>query len=324
MSQSTKRNNQEYLLLSLSAFAVFAIMPFAILRFVCNDWLIGVVDFVIVLGMATTFLYVYTTHKIKLPSIGLAIFSAIAAVATVHAKGVDNVYWVYPAVAAAYYLLQYHWASLITFLTVCFLSPVLYVGLDLIVFISILTSIFMTSIFGFFFSKSVRDQHQQLSDLATRDSLTKTGNRRALDEKLTELTAVQARRVSSVSLILLDLDHFKSINDEFGHLIGDQVLIRIVEIIEGRIRLTDSLYRFGGEEFVIVPLELTLEQAEQLAEQLRLLVENNVLVPENPVTISLGVAEYRDGETSEQWLNRADEALYQAKRSGRNKVCVAD
>lgn len=323
MHPPTKRNNQEYLLLALSAFAVFAITPFAVLRFARNDWLIGVLDVVIVIGMAITFLYVFTTHKTQHPSIVLAIFSAVAAVATVHIKGLDNIYWVYPAVVAAYYLLECNGASLLTFLTICFLFPVLYVELDLIAFISILTTIFMTSIFGFFFSKSVRDQHDQLSDLATRDSLTKTGNRRALDVKLAELTNVQARKASSVSLIILDLDHFKSINDEFGHMIGDQVLVRVVEIIEGRIRLTDALYRFGGEEFVIVPLELSLDVAEQLAEQLRLLVENNVLLPENPVTISLGVAEFRQGETSEQWLKRADEALYQAKRGGRNKVCGA-
>lgn len=324
MSRQVKRNNQEYLLLALSAFAVFAITPFAIIRFARNDWLIGAVDLVIVFGMAMTFIYVFATQKIEFPSIGLAIFSAVAAVASVYVKGVENIYWVYPAIVAAYYLLKSHWASMITFLSACFLIPVLYVDLDLIAFMSILTTIFMTSIFGFFFSNSVKEQHEQLSDLATKDSLTKTGNRRALDKKLAELTTAQARRASSVSLILLDLDHFKSINDEFGHMIGDQVLIRITEIIQGRIRLTDALYRFGGEEFVIVPLELTVGMAEKLAEQLRVLVENNVLVPENPVTISLGVAEYRQGETSEQWLNRADEALYQAKRSGRNKVCVAD
>jgi len=324
MPEQVKRDNQEYLLLALSAFAVIAITPFAVLRFARNDWLIGLVDTVVVLGMAITFLYVLITHKIKLPSIVLAVFSAVAAVASVHVKGVDNIYWAYPAVVAAYYLLDCNWASLITFVTVCFLTPVLYVGLDLIAFISIFTTIFMTSIFGFFFSKSVKDQHEQLSHLATRDSLTKAGNRRALDEKLAELTTVHTRRASPVSLILLDLDHFKAINDEFGHMIGDQALIRIAEIIQGRIRLTDTLYRFGGEEFVIVPLDLTLEIAVKLAEQLRILVENNVLIPENPVTISLGVAEYHQGETSEQWLNRADEALYQAKRSGRNRVCVAE
>jgi diguanylate cyclase (GGDEF)-like protein len=319
-----KRNNQEYLLLALSAFAVVAIIPFAFIRFVRQDWLIGMVDIVIVIGMTVTFIYVYKTCNIEIPSVGLAIFSAVAAVTSVYVKGVENIYWVYPAVVAAYYLLAYSWASLITFLVVCCLAPLLYTELDIVALISVLTTIFMTSMFGFFFSKSVSEQHDQLSNMATRDSLTKTGNRRALDDKLLEVTTTQARRNSKVSLILLDLDHFKLINDEFGHMIGDQVLVRIAEIIEGRIRLTDALYRFGGEEFVIVPLDMTLDLAEKLAEQLRILVENNVLVPENPVTISLGVAEYRQGETSKHWLNRADEALYQAKRSGRNRVCVTE
>lgn len=85
-----------------------------------------------------------------------------------------------------------------------------------------------------------------------------------------------------------------------------------------------GIYRFGGEEFVIVPLEQNFDSAQKLAEQLRILVENNVLVPENPITISLGVAEYQIGESGENWLSRADVALYQAKHSGRNRVCVAE
>ena len=107
-------------------------------------------------------------------------------------------------------------------------------------------------------------------------------------------------------------------------MIGEQVLIEIAKIIDGRIRMTDSLYRFGGEAFVIMPLKIDLEAARKLAEQLRVLVENNVLVYENPVTISLGVAQYKPEETSMNWLSRTDQALYQAKRNGRNIVCVSD
>jgi len=319
-----KRNTQEYLILALSAFASSTILIFAFIRYIREDWLIAIVDSAIALGMGMVFVYTYKTHRIKIPSIALSIFSAVAVTISIHIKGVDNVYWIYPAIVAAYYLLECHWASLLALLTMSFLAPVLYGELGFISFIAVLTTIFMTSIFGFFFSKSVREQHQKLSELATRDSLTSAGNRRAMDNRLQGVIAGQTRKASKVSLVLLDLDYFKKINDEYGHIIGDQVLINIVKIIEGRIRITDALYRFGGEEFVIVPLELDLEDAGKLAEQIRILVENNVLVPENPVTISLGVAEYQRDETSEKWLSRADEALYRAKSSGRNCVCLAD
>jgi len=182
----------------------------------------------------------------------------------------------------------------------------------------------MTSVFGFFFSKNIEDKHKKLTELATKDPLTGSGNRRALDIKLNELIVSQNRKKTTVSLILLDIDHFKLINDKHGHIIGDQILVHIANIIEGRIRVTDSLFRYGGEEFVIVPLELDLKSTEKLAQQLRTLVENYALIPENPVTISLGVAEYKHGESSDSWINRADEALYSAKNSGRNRVCTAE
>ena len=114
------------------------------------------------------------------------------------------------------------------------------------------------------------------------------------------------------------------IRDRYGHAVGDQILKSITEIINLRIRVTDSLYRIGGEEFVVLLVGANLESAVHLAEQLRLLVDANELVPDQAVTISLGVAEIKDGETGNDWLHRADEALYQAKDAGRNSTSVSD
>ena len=311
-------------MMALTAFGGFFISIFTVLRFIQAKWLLGFVDLFISVGMFAIFAYVYKTRNVKMPSIVLAVFSAIAAMSSVYIKGVDNVYWIYPALVAVYYLVSPRLAVILTSILILLLIPIIYSGAEFLVFVSILSTAIMTSIFGFFFSLSVRQQHQRLKTLATKDSLTGINNRRALDEKLANIILSQKRKPSTVSLILLDLDHFKRINDAHGHIVGDQVLVQIAAIIEGRIRITDTLYRFGGEEFVIVPLELDLELAERLAEQLRVLVENNALVPENPVTISLGVAEYQKGETCDQWLNRADKALYRAKDTGRNRVCVAD
>lgn len=319
-----QRTNQEYLLLALSALATFTISPFALYRFIQNEWIIAIVDLLIGIGMATVFAYVYKTRKVTLPSIVLAVLAAVSVVASIYVKGIINIYWIYPAISAAYYLLAPRWAVVLSTCTIVALLPVLYAGLEPVVFISVLTTFFMTGIFGFFFAKTAKDQHRKLTQLATRDPLTGTGNRRALDDRLTMLISAQTRNPLTVSLILFDLDHFKLINDDYGHIFGDQILIQIVGIIEARIRVTDSLYRFGGEEFVIVPLALELDSAGRLAEQLRALIENNALAPEKPVTISLGVAEYQPGESSESWMNRADKALYRAKENGRNQVCLAE
>ena len=98
----------------------------------------------------------------------------------------------------------------------------------------------------------MHEQSEQLSLLIRKDPLTGVGNRRALEEKLDEYTASQQRTKIVASLIMIDLDHFKNINDVYGHIVGDQVLIKLTEIINSRIRISDNLYRFGGEEFVII------------------------------------------------------------------------
>lgn len=318
-----KRTNKEILLIVLSVIAAVTISAFSILRFSQSEWLIGAFDLIVGLGMVLITFYVYTTQKVLFPSIVLAIFSCVSAVTTVYIKGVANIYWAYPAFVAAFYLLPPKSAISLSVITLTLLSPELYKSLPTVAFLSALTTMLMTCLFGFFFSKSVVEQHAILAEMATKDSLTGVGNRRALDQKLLEIEANQNRKYAVMSLILLDLDHFKLINDDFGHLVGDQILIRVAEIIQGRIRVTDALYRFGGEEFIIVPLSLDLKSASRLAEQLRVLVENYDLVAERPVTISLGVAEYVQGESCESWLQRADNALYEAKKDGRNNVCEA-
>ena len=123
--------------------------------------------------------------------------------------------------------------------------------------------------------------------------------------------------------IILDLDHFKDINDTYGHSTGDQILIRIAELIRANIRLSDNLFRYGGEEFVILVDNANLDDAETLAENIRLRIEKSNLFAKRSITVSLGVAELNRDLCSGQWLKLADDALYEAKRSGRNKVCLA-
>ena len=301
-----------------------AITPFTIIRFINSEWLLAIVDLLVSLCMAVIFVYVYKTRKTEIPGIILSSFTIFSAVVSVYIKGAMNAYWLFPAIVAAYYLLPRKLAIVITFIILILISLHLYDQLPGVELAAFAATLLMTSFFGFFFSINIEEKHKKLTQLATKDSLTGAGNRRALDQKLNELINTQSRKETTVSLILLDIDHFKSINDEHGHIVGDQILVHIANIIEGRIRVTDSLFRFGGEEFVIVPLELNLESTRKLAEQLRTLVENYALIPENPVTISLGVAEYKQGETAETWLERADEALYRAKHEGRNCVRTAE
>ncbi|MBU2140408.1 MAG: GGDEF domain-containing protein [Gammaproteobacteria bacterium] len=162
---------------------------------------------------------------------------------------------------------------------------------------------------------------QQLLILATRDKLTGAFNRHKWDEQL-RMELSLAERGNTFSIALLDVDFFKKVNDQFGHHVGDKVLQALTECISQRLRKTDSLFRLGGEEFVILLPQQKAETACQVAETLRQQIED-LNIPELPTfTISFGVTEYRLKDDEDTILKRADQALYQAKNMGRNRVQI--
>ena len=155
---------------------------------------------------------------------------------------------------------------------------------------------------------------------AQTDQLTALSNRAGCALGLEEAIASD----ETFSALLIDIDHFKRVNDEHGHLMGDEVLISVADALRRRLRRDDLVARWGGEEFLVLLLRTGLERAEHIAEELRLAVESQVSVFESPITVSIGVAA-RTGESSiDELLKRCDDALYAAKRGGRNRVCVCD
>ena len=123
-----------------------------------------------------------------------------------------------------------------------------------------------------------------------------------------------------MSLLLFDIDHFKSINDRFGHLTGDRVLIEVTQRAQQNLRMNDVLARWGGEEFVVMLPHCASGGAMHLAEKFRFLIATEPFNEVGTVTSSFGVAEYRPHESLDSWLKRADDALYQAKSEGRNTI----
>ena len=159
----------------------------------------------------------------------------------------------------------------------------------------------------------------KLEKTAITDPLTGIYNRRFFQEKLKEEISLAQRYGRPFSLLLMDIDYFKKINDKFGHDVGDKVLVEFVSVVKKQIRDLDILCRVGGEEFAVILPETTLHDAVRVAKKI------NALVRENPeatvsVTVSLGVVEYRKGESEADIYKRVDNALYKAKISGRNRV----
>jgi diguanylate cyclase (GGDEF)-like protein len=165
---------------------------------------------------------------------------------------------------------------------------------------------------------------QHILSLAAVDSLTGLYNKRHFDEVFGKEVARADQTQQALSLILLDIDHFKKINDNFGHPAGDAVLKHVASVVKGQIRPGDTLCRVGGEEFALVLPQTPLALATQAAELIRVAVDDTACDVDStiiPATLSLGVAQLGPGEVPEGLYRRSDERLYAAKHGGRNRVC---
>jgi len=168
--------------------------------------------------------------------------------------------------------------------------------------------------------KLISEEKERYKELSEIDELTKIGNRRAFDKKLEELLNAAERYGRALSLIMFDIDKFKDVNDGFGHEIGDYILKEITKLIKRSLRNTDYLFRYGGEEFMIICPETPLSTAKELAERLRTKIETHDFNIETFLTCSFGITEAEKGDTNASIVFRVDGALYNAKNTGRNKV----
>lgn len=161
---------------------------------------------------------------------------------------------------------------------------------------------------------------EAMKQLANTDFLTGIANRRGLHDALVRATRGLSRHDGSLSLVLFDLDHFKRVNDVFGHETGDRVLKETARLIEGAVRSTDESGRWGGEEFLVLAPDTSPEQAIELALRLRQVIRSHRFEGVGSLTASFGVSSLREEDTPEALLRRADAALYRAKARGRDRV----
>ncbi len=169
----------------------------------------------------------------------------------------------------------------------------------------------------------IKEAYHQLEEAVVKDHLTSLYNRNKFDDVLLQEIKRSNRYSSIFSLIICDLDHFKLVNDLYGHLVGDQVLKSIADIIACTVRETDTSYRWGGEEFTIILPETGIEKAFSIAERIREKIDRTESFRLQELTASFGLTEFIQGDTTEAIFNRADKALYQSKKEGRNRTTVA-
>ncbi|MCK5736464.1 MAG: GGDEF domain-containing protein [Spirochaetaceae bacterium] len=167
------------------------------------------------------------------------------------------------------------------------------------------------------------EQKDKLEELSTVDQLTKVYNRRKFNDLISNEIERANRYKHRFAVVMFDIDHFKQVNDTYGHQTGDSVLVEICSLVKNNLRKTDSIIRWGGEEFVVIAAETTLPNARILGEKLKALVSSHTFPEVGLITASFGISDYINSETAETLMKRVDSALYSAKEKGRNRVEIA-
>lgn len=163
-------------------------------------------------------------------------------------------------------------------------------------------------------------QIQKIEELSIRDKLTNLYNRVKIDEALKNEFETSKRYKINLSLIILDIDYFKLVNDKYGHLVGDSVLVQFANILMKNSRQSDIVGRWGGEEFIIIAPNSNIESVKKLAEKLRVIIEKFEFDVVKKLTVSFGVSQLKEEDDINSFIKRVDEALYKAKKLGRNRV----
>jgi two-component system cell cycle response regulator len=172
-------------------------------------------------------------------------------------------------------------------------------------------------------NRRLKAREQQIRELSLTDPLTGLGNRRRLDESIETAISHATRHQRPLSVMMIDIDHFKAINDDFGHEAGDRALRAFADALKQHSRKSDLVARFGGEEFIVLMPESDVHQAKATAERMGEKVAQMKVPPiDRPITASFGVAQMVDGDSAESLLVRSDQAMYLAKAKGRNRVEV--
>lgn len=311
------------LLLLLCFLAVLGVFPFAVLRFLDGNLVAAAIDMALVLGMISLVAYTYFSKRVRLVTALLAVFINVGVVSITVANGVDSFLWVYPVFASTFFLvkpIEAVYINLVAGASLIALSDVF----DTISLSSYIVTVVMLSLSAFIYARHGVMQFRLLEKLNTIDALTGAFNRRAMNSDIQAAISSSERNGSEQLLAVVDLDYFKKVNDQYGHAVGDQVLIEFVAITRSHIRKHDRLYRFGGEEFVLLISDIA-EQRPVFFDNLRTTIKKQLKTPGGEsITVSFGVAPWKPGTTEDNWLKRADDALYLAKENGRDRAVFSN
>jgi len=230
--------------------------------------------------------------------------------------------WCYPALISFYFILPERKAWLANAALLLITLPQIWVVLEHSVAMRVTITLLVVSTFSIIFLRMISIQQHKLETQIATDPLTGLNNRTLLQFTL-ERAIQQSQRTSiPMTLIILDLDHFKTVNDTLGHDAGDSVLRGIGKLLMKRLRGADKVFRLGGEEFALLLYDTDEENGIHVAEELRTAIESSSFIPNRSVTASIGVASLQPDEDWKDWMKRGDQQMYRAKSEGRNQVAA--
>ncbi|SFL97414.1 GGDEF domain-containing protein [Marinobacter zhejiangensis] len=320
------RNNFRLSIITLlGASAVLGITPFAVYRFWQGNLPAGFADTGILLSICMAVVYAWRTGDTDRAGFVLALVAVGGGATVATLLGEVGLFWLFPSLITSFFLTSALIAVLVNFGALGFLLAEGTAFSSQEQMWSFVTTAIVVSCCAYVFALRNDSQRERLEHLATLDPLTGVKNRRSMDQELAAAVLASQRNGVSYALVVLDLDHFKRINDEFGHSVGDTVLVEFVDLLVTHIRKSDQLFRFGGEEFVLLMPGVDERGLDVVMNNLQHSLRRSLKSPGGQaVTASLGIALLQDGESAASWMARADDALYRAKASGRDCIIYAD
>ncbi|MET0384270.1 MAG: GGDEF domain-containing protein [Burkholderiaceae bacterium] len=303
--------------------SIALLFPFAVFDLIAGKFLVAAAAFIVMVPLAVDAIALWRRRKAPVTYGWMLLPIGLAIAATLLERGVHGAMWCYPAILFCYFALP-GWQATAGALGLLVMTSALVLhvlGLPTMWRFAVtsgLSIVILNVILGV-----VGELQRKLYEQATTDPLTGALNRRQLATTLADAIEHSRRSNSPVSLLAVDLDHFKRINDRHGHAAGDDVLRYVVALVRERARRIDRLFRMGGEEFALLLPDNNVADAMRVATMLRERIQHSGWPPGFEVTVSIGVAQLHRKHDVDSWLKAADDALYRAKEDGRNCVRVA-
>jgi len=296
--------------------------PFSINNFIQGRTILGAGSLAVVgfLAFNAWSITVHNRYYATLTFFGMVPTIVFFLTISLQAQGMIGVFWCYPAVLTFYFMLPERMAWIANALLLIVVVPQAWGILPDPLSIRMIATLLTVSVFSAIFVRVITEQQDRLQEQAVTDPLTGVLNRVLLQSSLVQAIQQNKRTGVPMTLVAIDLDHFKTINDTLGHNAGDKVLRGVGDLLTKRCRLVDKVFRLGGEEFLTLLYGTDVENGCRVAEELRQAVASASIIRGHNVTASLGVATLQSGEDWDEWLGRSDAKLYEAKVQGRDRV----